>query len=233
MKNFVIKTFLIALICLLLGYLTRHYRIEIVESGQEVKQSAFRKVHFVTNKTAEVKETTVDSSTTTTTTTTTTSINTVFELDYILLNIDDSKSAENHDLLREFDDRKALLRRVCYLQKNIETEFANIDENSTTSLIYALDNAQRIINSGEDPDSSKCKQSPTRRNHIYSSANDKFTACLPPETGSAFWLRNYHQSLEKIDVSDEVDLKSAVNDYVTFMTVRNPFDRLLMIYRKG
>ena len=87
--------------------------------------------------------------TTTTTTTTTTTKTDVFELDYILLNIDDSKSKENRVLLRELDDRKALLRRVCYLQKNIETEFANIQENSTTSLIYALDNAQRLINSNE------------------------------------------------------------------------------------
>ena len=39
--------------------------------------------------------------------------------------------------------------------------------------------------------------------------------------------------MNKLDVDTEIDLKSAVNDYVTFITVRNPFDRLLMIYRKG
>ena len=52
MKNFVIKVFLVALICLLLGYLTRHYRIEIVRSEHEVRQTTLRDGHFITNKTA-------------------------------------------------------------------------------------------------------------------------------------------------------------------------------------
>ena len=66
---------------------------------------------------------------------------------------------QNAELLSELDDRKALLRRVCLLRSNIEQEFDKASMNSTTSLIYAVDNLQRLINSNDEPDQPKLRGS--------------------------------------------------------------------------
>ena len=75
------------------------------------------------------------------------------------MNINESKIEQNIELLSELDDRKALLRRVCLLRSNIEQEFEKAEMNSTTSLIYAVDNLQRLINSNDEPDQPKYRDS--------------------------------------------------------------------------
>ena len=240
MVSLLARLFLIALVCWCLGRYTRHYHLEVVEQTSPaifIKQEEAKQEKKEPFETTETTTTTTSSSTTTTTTTTKT-LESNFELDYILLNINvTGMDQEKSDLLRTFDDRKARLRRVCLFRSSIQREFNKTTANSTTNIIYAIDKLQRLLNGEDEPDEPKCRfrfPLDEKTTNIYHDDAHQFTACFPPETGSAFWLRNYQRTLTRFDIGtvmDKYELKSATNDFVTFITVRHPFDRLLMMYR--
>ena len=227
--------FLIAILCWCLGRFTRNYHLEVSE---EVTAGEIRENEpFETTATTT---TTTTSSTTTSTTTTkpATTLNSNFELDYILLNVNVSSMNEGaSELLLEFDDRKARLRRVCMFRSSIQHEFNKTEANSTANIIFAIDKLNQLLNSDDEPDEPKCRflfPPEIDQKTIYHDDSHHFSACFPPETGSAFWLRNYQKTLKRFDMGtifEKYETKSATNDYVTFITVRNPFDRLLMTYR--
>ena len=81
----------------------------------------------------------------------------------------------------------------------------------------------------------------------------KFSSCFPPKTGSTNWLKTLIKEkhddeidVEKLTTKDifydlsrferkelktEFERKTGVNNFVSFITVRHPFDRLLSAYR--
>ena len=78
----------------------------------------------------------------------------------------------------------------------------------------------------------------------------KFSSCFPPKTGITNWLKalikqkhKYKQiktlkdifydlpRYERSGLRERFEMKSGINDYVSFLTVRHPFSRILSAYR--
>ena len=78
----------------------------------------------------------------------------------------------------------------------------------------------------------------------------KFSSCFPPKTGITNWLKALiHQKhkykqirnlkdifydlprYERSGLRERFEMKSGINDYVSFLTVRHPFSRILSAYR--
>ena len=78
----------------------------------------------------------------------------------------------------------------------------------------------------------------------------KFSSCFPPKTGITNWLKAlikqknkyketrtlkdifyYLPRYERSGLRERFEMKSGINDYVSFLTVRHPFSRILSAYR--